>query len=105
SKTPFPSVWTHDHARRALAAARHTDRILGPLETTHPWPLVGRLDDFSRQHCGRCFGTLYLEVRPIQSCLDGHLLFITGLPPQSKALEVSEVAVFTEEYVQTEVFS
>src|SRR5262249_47233123 len=29
----------------------------------------------------------------------------TGLPPQSKALEVSEVAVFTEEYVQTEVFS
>jgi len=27
------------------------------------------------------------------------------LPPQSKALEVSEVAVFTEEYVQTAVFS
>jgi len=27
------------------------------------------------------------------------------LPPQSKALEVSEVAVFTEAYVQTEVFS
>ena len=28
-----------------------------------------------------------------------------GLPPQSKALEVSEVAVFTEAYVQTAVFS
>ena len=38
-----------------------------------------------------------------------HIWFIrdlsTDLPPQSKALEVSEVAVFTEEYVQTEVFS
>jgi hypothetical protein len=30
---------------------------------------------------------------------------ITDLSPQSKALEVREVAVFTEEYVQTAVFS
>src|SRR5262245_26530808 len=76
SKTSFPSVWTHDHARRVLAAARHADRILGPLDTTHPWPLVRRLDDFSRQHRGRGRGTLHLEARPIEGRLDGHLLFV-----------------------------
>ena len=75
-KTPFPSVRTNDHARRALSAARHADRVLGSLDTTHPWPLVRRLDDFSRQHRGRCRGTLHLEARPIQGRLDRHLLFV-----------------------------
>src|SRR5262249_21112777 len=47
--------------------------------------------------------------RPVAACEHPPMValvgLVTGLPLQSKALEVSEVAVFTEEYVQTAVFS
>ena len=44
-----------------------------------------------------CIGSGRLLIRK--------LCYTTELPPQSKALEVSEVAVFIEAYVQTAVFS
>jgi hypothetical protein len=77
-------------------------RTLGcPTVEAHQHALQGFLDDLTPW-----MNPVELPTLLEQPCtLFDHLAFTPELPLQSKALEVSEVAVFTEEYVQTAVFS
>src|SRR5262249_12253245 len=63
-----------DDERRPLIAALDTDRVLDPLQSTHPWALNGRLDVVAREHRPGRRRTVEIEATALQRSLNRRAL-------------------------------